>query len=731
MRSRRLTLLASSTAVLTTLSTGAAIAQQSDVDALQTDANAIEQGDIVYLDKIVLSAARKVEEPIKDVPIKVDVIGAQSLVNVPDPEALTRTVTNFSLPHIGDISQSSYVMRGVGALVRPLNSLDSTVGFSYDGAPSTLLSAGLPPLDIQRIEVLRGPQGTLYGRGTLAGAVNYLSNTADGIKETRLRSEFGSDGHRLAEIITAGTLIEDRLFGRAALRFSNFDGDIPNGIIGGNDGDRGLSAFKGTLRYVAPDSPTEVIANLSYFDESQNAPQFVLRNAELYPRSGTDIEQKADRKVLSGSVTVTHELDFATFTSLTAANNAKARNYVDITDSYFFAVHPFFGSGTTPATWNNPDDDKADLRQDERMFSQEFRLNSLESAPVLWLVGLNVLYNDYQYRNTSNSSLPLGTVNGAFDNRIETTTYAAFGEVSVPVSDKLKLGAGLRLARDEQTFTGNYTSNGRGFGAVDFSQRREYSDTYAMGRVNAIYDWSDAFSTYASIARGHSSGGFSQFTNNSPNGVAEEPFDATISNSYEIGAKYFSSDGTFYVTAAAFLNDVKNGATFSYDAATAAFAYVPYDYETKGFELEAGGALSEWLDIKAGIGRVDARLVDVPSNAATGVKSGNRVPNVANWTANLALDARYALAQGDVTGRLEYQYAGDRAGDPADNFDLPSYGIVNLSIGYETDRYSVYAFARNLADERYESFGSYLSDSAIGSVVGQGRTIGLGVNARF
>jgi iron complex outermembrane receptor protein len=690
----------------------------------------------VALDDITISVtARKIKEPLKDIPANVSVLSAPTLSNtVADmPNSLARQTPNVTYSNIGDPTQSSYSIRGMGPLIRPLNSMDSTVGFNYDGAPTTLLGAGVQPLDVERVEVLRGPQGTLYGRGTLAGAINYISKEADGKSEAFFRGEIGSQGYRLGELTAGAALVPDTLFGRVAIRFSNFDGDIHNGIIGGNDGGQALSAFKGTLRYVAPDQATTVKVTGFYNNERTNIPQFILRDMIGFPVSGADIRQKANREIGFANVTITHDLDFARVTSVTAVQHVDAVNLTDITDSYLFAVHPFF-PGLPPSFWANPNMDKARLDQSEAVVSQELRLSSLDDSEIKWVGGLSYFSSDYGYKQNAISSIS-PVANGYFKNALTSNTYGAFGEASVPVIDKLTFTLGLRVAHDDQWFDGSYRSNGIFTIAPFFNQRHKYDETYVTGRAALNYAWTDAFTTYASVARGHSSGGYSHFTNNAPFGQPEDAFEPATNWSYEAGVKYFDPEGKFDITAAGFFNDVKNGPTFNYDPKTATFAYMPYDYHSTGFELQGRLALTESVSVRGGVGYIHAELVGVPSDDAAKVRSGNSVPNVPDWNANFGLDVKHPIVVDSFAGRLigsvEYQYVGKRAGDPVNNFDLKSYGLVNLTAGVENDRVRIYGFARNLFDVRYEAFGSYLSAQAVGLVVGQGRTAGVGLTIKF
>ncbi|SDN02647.1 iron complex outermembrane recepter protein [Ensifer sp. YR511] len=687
-------------------------------------------GDTTVLEGIVVTA-RKHEEDIARVPLSITVLTADDLRNtVADaPGSITRSAPNFYFADIGDPTQASYTMRGMGALIRPLNSTDTTVTFNYDGAPTTLLGAGMQPLDVQTIEVVRGPQSSLYGRSTLGGVVNVVTNEADGTPEVLARAEVGSDGYRFVDLVAGGTLIPDQLYARGAVRYSNFDGDIPNGIIGGKDGNRDLSAAHGTLKWEGSEGTTVTFSGF-YENGMVNLPQFILRGHPKYPISGTDIHQEASRNILGGTLTVEHEFEFGRLTSVTGGQRINTVNIVDTTDSYLYSA--LFG--LPPSFFANPATDHARLAQRERIFSQEVRLSSYEDSEIQWVGGVSYFRSGYnQLRNIVGSFSPYA--NGTFDASLDSQTYGAFGEVTVPLADRLKLTTGLRFARDEQDYKGRYVSNGFPGTVPFFNQDGKTGETYATGRASLSYEWTDELMTYVSIGRGHSSGGFDVFMTNAAVGLPETPFDPATSWAYEAGAKLSFLDDRASLYGSVFFNDVKNGPTYNYSVATQSFTILPYDYETKGFELEGRFAANDWLSLRGGVGYTHAELKNVPAGDPAGVRSGNKVPNAPEWTANAALDVNHPVENGfingEVFGTAEYQFVGRRAADPVNNTFLKNYGLVNLSTGFRKDNLEVYAFARNVFDNRYEAFGSFLSPSAIGLVVGQGRTVGVGMTAKF
>ncbi len=689
-----------------------------------------------YKTDIMKVTVRKLNENPKDIPISFSVLGKKEIENIVTdiPSFLTRLAPNFYYSNLGDANYSFYTMRGIG--LRPINPNDSTVGFSYDGVPTSLLGAAIAPVDLKRIEVLRGPQSVLYGRSTLGGAVNYVSNPITGLPEVNGRLEFGENGYFMGESVFGGALVPHTLFARGAVRYDIYGGDIPNGIIGGKDGNTRLGAVRASLKGNV-DEKTKAIFHFFYDDGKRNVPLFLWKDHPSFPTSGSDIRQKSDRKIGGGSLTLTYDFDFARLTSVTGFSEIAKTNLMDMTDSYFFSAWmPSF----SPLFFAQPQKDLTLYKQSETLLSQEIRLNSSGSESPPWVVGFS--YMGSRYINTwdsVNSFYP--TLNGLSQTGINDQTYGVFGEATLPLLQDLKFTAGGRLAQDRQTYKTRYLSNGFPGTVPSFGQTENFNDSYATGRASLSYDWTQHFMTYASIARGYSSEGFQAFPLNTVFGQPETPFEPSDSVTYELGAKSVSADGRGQLSASAFFNDISSGPIYTFNTQRGVFTVDPYDYQTQGFEFTGEFAVNSWLTLHGDVGYTHAAFVHVSQNPQ-GVKTGNTVPDVPNWTLNLNFDLHKPILLGKIASnfflRPEYQYVGLRSGDPQNTYTLPSYSVVNVSLGFEGKQFKIYGFARNLTNKRYPVLASVMPGNpamglaqATAYVVGQGRIVGLGLTGQF
>lgn len=161
------------------------------------------------------------------------------------------------------------------------------------------------------------------------------------------------------------------------------------------------------------------------------------------------------------------------------------------------------------------------------------------------------------------------------------------------------------------------------------------------------------------------------------------------------------------------------------------FAFDNQDYRSYGAELEFRAELTHHVALRGGVGWTRTRLVDVPNGVTTGAMNGNRVPNMPEITASLGLDLRYPLGRGEAIASLDVSHVGGRMADIGNSWEIPSYTVADLRVGWERDGMELYAFARNLTDERPIYFSSTFSPNAHSAIVGRGRVLGLGATWRW
>lgn len=675
----------------------------------------------IALDPVIVTGLKR-QDRAGDLTTSVQVIDGDSLTtNAIDPgAAITRAAPNFYFGGFGQPGLDFVNMRGVGPLGQPANSLDNSIGFSTNGVGTSAF--GFPPslLDVERVEVLRGPQGTLFGRNALGGAVNVVTRPADGTRELSLGSEVGTEGYILGEGKAGGWISENELAGRLAVRYQRQDGDIPNAVVGGEEGDVEMAAARGTLRFLPSDDLSIDMVLGADWDRRRNNYNMLEADSNS-PTSGADFTPYASRDRLESTVEVQRRFDGFTLTSLSAFQEFELETDADVGDELLFLAA--FGFAPPRGA------DRSLSEDEERIVSQELRINSPDDQSLSWVAGVNYFRSMYDSSRDQDSSFsPFSS--GLFDTEIESQTFAAFGDVTYPLFEGFEVSGGLRVAHDDQELSVRYT--GKGFpGTVDsFSQKDDTSDTYLTGRVAAAYDWTEGLMTYASVSHGYASGGFERLTINAAVGQETDPFEPSRIWSYEVGIKTSFWRERVEINISGFFNDISDGQLVAADTSTfpTTFSFVNQDYESYGFELEGRAALTDDLFVGGGVGFTKSEINNVPDDAVAGIENDNSVPNAPSVTAFVdvnywLLDRLYLTAQ--------YQYVGEREVDIQNTSELDAYHMVNGRLGWDDEGFNIYAFVNNLLDDEPEYFGSTYTPSVHSVAVGPGRVFGLGLRLTF
>ena len=687
---------------------------------------------VVQIEEITVTA-RKRPEAEKDVPISLTTVEGWELQDISKTRSnadLARSVPNFNFVDVGGQSSNLANIRGVGSF-SPVSPDDTSVVFYIDEAPQSVYGLSPTLLDTERVEVLRGPQGTLFGRNAQGGAINIISRMPTFERSFAMTGEVGTSGYGVGEIVANTPLVENTLAGRVALRYANFGGDVPNILLAGKDAATQVGAFRGSLLYT-PTAQTTVTFAGSFNKEDDTIPRWLLRSAADFPVSAVDPRNDVNRDAQNYNLKIRHNFGAAIFESVSDFQRTTSYQVSDLTDGLVFSKL----TGLPPIFFNTPGADIANIGIDEDIYLQEMRLSAPKDSTVAWTTGLNFYRAETVLDGNAKSVTPaFATATGIRNNSFTTTSYAAFGEGTVPLYGAFKGTLGLRATHEEKDASYRYLGVGTPGTVPGYSQDAGLTDDFLTGRGAVSYDWSREIMTYVSVARGYVTGGFPANSVNNPLGKPEVPFDPSTSWTYESGFKAELPDRRLRLSGAMFFNDVKNGHMFVFNVPSASFVVSTLDYQSWGGELEASARIAPAFDVFGGVGLTRAELVNVPLNSATGAKDGNRVPNVAPLTANLGFQYQVPVAGAGLGGefylRGVYQFVGPRAADVANSFDLPSYSIVNGRVGWQAGHFEAYVFANNLFDERFEAFGQSFGPTVQSARVGQGRVVGAGASVKF
>lgn len=534
-------------------------------------------------------------------------------------------------------------------------------------------------LDIQQIEVLRGPQGSLYGRNAIGGAINIVTKQPTDEFEGMVSASFASGEDVGFRGVLSGPIIEDKLLFRVSGIYRDFEGQIEDATaVDGSrkaDFDRSYIAKGSLILNASENLRLELRGN--YLDQVAGAPtvEIVSRaNFDDFSQSllNRNVLTRDDREIRDLSLKINYDFADTTLTSISGYSKSSGAVFGDADFSPVPAVLQIVDLNVEALT-------------------QEVRLASTGESRFRWLVGAY-----YQDRDTDNFlQIPLDDGSGqpldiyaiqSFD--VGTSkSWAGFGSVSTDVTDDLELTLGLRYDSDKRT------SVDTAFAGSDAS------DTFksAQPKVQLRYRWSEDANVYASYARGFRSGGFNAFF---AVGSADRGYKKEVSDNFEIGMKGRFLDDQLTFNAAAFHTRYDNQQFFFVTVNPPSQNVTNIDkVEISGLELDLTARPIENLDITAAAGFVDASIEQFAADPSV---VGNTSPQSPEYTVSLTAQYTMSLADNfDLRAYGSYSRRGTIVWDAANTLKTPPKDIINLRLFLETERWKVGGYVDNLTDERY------------------------------
>ena len=684
--------------------------------------------------------ARKAEESAKDVPFSLTVVGGTELENrrLKSFEDALRQMPGLEIVSYGALNTDIMRIRGVGSLYQ-IGQDDTSVLINLDGVPQSLGMASMSIMDIERVEVMKGPQGTLMGRNSEAGAVNIITRKPARHTEGYIKSEYGTQNTFDMQAAVSGPMA-NALSARLAAKYSGYDNQVGYYATDEPISEPRDIAARGTLLW-EPTDKTDAILTLGY-EEKNNLTEAMLlapyddeQKIDM-PEDSLDANKDSQRATLD----VTHEFSNMTFTSVTGYTQMDSTEDRLLYDK--LVANALLGMDVTEGNLT-----KREVSADT--FYHEFRLSSRPEDEVFWVTGANFYYADRDLTNSYDYEYIMGymAMNGSIDSNFKTTDYAIFGEITYPVTNRLKLTGGLRYTWDKKEYESNWTpaaSNPYASYYGPTSDADEMDSSFTTGRASVSYAVTDNMNTYVTYARGYKAKAYQDFaTNYIFTGEHDDLIvDAAKINSYELGMKLETSNKTAGVNLALFFNDIKDDHVSYIDLTTMSNMVANNDTETKGVEVEGFWKTGYGFAITVGGGYTDAEITGVPETSMD-VKEGNDVPYTPDWNAtvsishNLPLPSFWGMQSPSLFTSLTNRYVGERKGDAANSFEFDDYNKLDFRMGIMSEHIEFYVWGDNLLDEIYDLYGYNLGTSVVdGSdvIVGgasRGRLLGAGIAYYF
>lgn len=699
--------------------------------ALPQAASAQETSDRVAADEggadgeIIVSARRR-DERLQDVPASVAVLSGTELESAQVSTVRDLNAIAPSLVVLGSGSGSNVsilAIRGIGN-----NNATSTprVGMIIDDVPiATQLSVnGSGIFDVDQVEVLRGPQTSLYGLNAEGGLIVIKTRKPGDTVEGRVSLGLTDDGEYRAMMSASGPIIADKLSVGFAVQYEQKDGFMFNPVIGRNiDQNKRIS---GRVRLIfTPSENTEFdLIYSKHHIEADFGVAYIPFERELYNSTfgvnlgrfgnGADAAGFAKSDADEASFKMSFDLGTVDLISISAYRNFKQNPAFD-PDQTPNPFLPFFGGVTLGQSI-----------VDQTAFTQELRLASTSDGPFLWTAGL------FYFERDEDSRVNIGLANGTFvpfltENNAKSKSTSAFAQGTYKISDRFSFTLGGRYERVREREVAIDILNGFANPPVKSAPiLSRYKDDFFSYKVEADYKPADDILLYASVARAWLPGGGS-LDNPDPTITT---YSAERSWNYEIGAKTQFLDRRVTLNMAAYLTDISDYQELIRDTAITGFVSNADKVRAKGFEIELNARILPSLTIAGGIGYNDIRYRNFVD--AEGDKTGNRVPIIPKYSASASITwepvTHLSLTAGWQSAGTFYEQ-----NDALNAFGLlPGRDTFSASVGYDDGRYSLQAFVNNIGNKRYITYANTLGSPLFffGSP-GQPRQFGLTLGYRF
>lgn len=687
---------------------------------------AYDEGDIVV-------TAQRRESRLQDVPQAVTAFSADTLqrLAIRDTESLVRNTPSLTFTPVGP-GESNIGLRGLTtdlglapAVAVYIN--DTPFDFrtdAYSGTPNIDL------FDMQRIEVLRGPQGTLFGSSSTGGTVRYITNQPDA-------SGFDAHGEAFVNSVKGGgegygakAAVNLPLAPNAALRLTGtyekiagyierYDATLAgltspesaDALVEKNANDAEIFSLRGAVRLEAGDDL--VITPSLYFQRiDADNPIATQTNLAGFGRASAIGPEPSRTDLLVANFTIEKDLggvELVSSSSYLHKTSDATLDYTALGYNIFGEFAPF--ASLTPA--------KADT------YVQELRLTSSNSGPFNWIAGVYFSHTDQSlgqiFEGQAFSDLldayfgpaegPVGPINYDYMQKTSDQQIAGFAEVNFQATEQLELIAGVRVYRLKNTLSATCTEVIPGILCGPDTPGVTAKKTSASPRFTVNYKPSDNATLYATVSRGFRAGG--------ANAAVPAALGCDLASSvgqvfspdsvwnYEVGAKVDALDRVLTVNGAAYRIKQKGIQLAIPDPCGSTFFANAGDARIDGAELEVNVRPSTFVTLSGQVSYADAKFTDVPVDfgAAAGYAEGDRTPETPRWKFALSSELRYPVTDAwEAYVRGSWQHVGKIPfaidGVVSSGRFRPAYDIANFDIGAEGSMIDVSLFVRNAFNRR-------------------------------
>jgi len=636
----------------------------------------IYANDTKHLDTVTVTA-QKIEENVQDVPMSITVLNEYDIedMRIESAKDIAKHTPNLLLYSPNSTGILMPTIRGINT---DYGSFSTSMAMFIDGVPiigTSGLDASIS--NVERIEVLKGPQGTLYGKGTESGVINIITKKPNNETKGKIGAEFGSDNKRQYTFSASGPIVEDKFYVGLSAKHYEKDGFVYNANLNKNADDIKQDYGKINLRYTPTDNLDISLISSKLKNDNTGSPGGLLTNPD---RVSYNNEEYVKTETALHALKIEYDFDKYKLESITSKKEVKDRWLVD----YDF----------TPEITSH-----AQNFSDKNTLSQELRLSST-SDTLNWLLGLNYSEDDLM--------LKAKTMWGDSYSTLNTESYGVFTHLDYQINHKFTILGGLRYDKIKSDFKEP---------SRDLDLDLSFNEI--SPKIGLEYNLNNDSMLYTTISKGYRPGGFYAWA------VMDLPktYEQETLWSYEIGSKNSLLDNRLIINTALYymkIDDMQVHVASKYDYAS--YKDNAAKATSKGFEFDLKYQATDNLQLFASFGYNNTKFDEYKDE--NGDYSGNYNQYAPKYNYNIGAQYRTDdgyYARTDISGYGKMYFSKENTSS------LDAYNLVNTKIGYEQENYDIYLYVDNLFDNKYDSIekeDNYIKYSAP-------REIGIQLAYRF
>lgn len=672
-----------------------------------------------YLAPIKVTA-RKFEEDVQEVPISITVIDENAILNtgLDDMEKVIQMTPGLNATRGAPQSAASaFNIRGVGAMGGIAGWEDGTISLYLDGVPIPTGQIDSAIFDASQIEVLRGPQGTLYGKTSLGGAINIISNPPSDFFEGSFMLGAGNEGTREIQGMVTGPLVKDKINARLFINAKTQDSILFNTATDERLGDiQNIYARAIFDADWSENFKSHLFLNYGYNENDDAHSPLMEKYNNVSNRKEIRIIDNDFGAGLVNTIELNNNLNLSLVTGF---------NYIKY-DQLVLDV------GVTRISH---------ILDDEIHLNQEIRLDGTADK-LQYTAGLFALYFKRNIDFTDNVTY--------YDNGEQSyTNFAAFGESTYSFTDQWKFTAGLRLNHDTKTVDekmDNLTKD------TSHTMDESKSEIGWNGRAILSYLPTKNHTIFASLSRGYKPGGYQQYHTGGLGQVAKNTpdYEGSTSIAGELGYKGIFFANRLNLDLSIFYTEITDDQVLGFNYITNEGMFSNIDSRSYGLEIASKAHITENFSIGGNIAFTRAEATEdkevstasagfptfgIPATPAAIIKKGDSLPYVPEISYNVFAEYRQELPwlSDDMFGfiRANYAWQSETYLDATHFGENKAYGLLGLRLGIENENFRVLGYAENLTNEKYYTGGLGFGEGMVAAFPGRGTEVGLQLSVFF